>query len=100
MSTGFLALSVTVKVTVGALPGTALSTFCMAATSPGREVDLEGIRCAPGTEASKSRVDLLMWQFWHWLSSIWGRFKWFWPVAKFTSSWQDPQAARVGLFFQ
>ena len=41
-----------------------------------------------------------VWQFLHWLSSSSGRLTWFWPVAKLTSSWQEPQAAWLGLVFQ
>src|ERR1039458_717790 len=55
---------------------------------------------APTMEASKSNWPCWMWQLLHWLSSICGRLTWLRPVAKFTSSWQEPQASRPGLVFQ
>src|ERR1035438_1364724 len=100
MSTGLLDLSITLNVTVGALPGVAPSTFRMLVTSPGSEVEFEGMRCAPGMEASKSETAFEVWQFAHMLSSGCGRLTWFAPVAKFTSSWQEPHAAALGLVFQ
>ena len=65
---------------------------------PGRVADSVGTVCAPLIEASNSNSPCGMWQFVHWLSETCGRFTWFWPVAKFTLSWQLPQAARLGFF--
>src|SRR5947209_857543 len=97
MSTGLPALSLTLNVTTGAAPGTAPSTFRILVTRPGSALEFAGIRCAPGIEASKSAVACGVWQFLHWLSSGCTRFKWFAPVAKFTSSWHDPQTAALGF---
>src|ERR1035441_9011245 len=100
MSTGLLDLSITLNVTVGALPGVAPSTFRILVTRPGSVVEFEGMRCAPGIEASKSDTWFEVWQFLHMLSSVCGRLTWFAPLAKFTSSWQEPHAALLGLVFQ
>src|SRR5260370_2451609 len=100
ISTGLPALSEALNVTAGALPGVALSTFRICRLTPGSVVELLGTTCAPGIEASKSYVAWETWQFLHWLSSNCGRFTWFSPLAKLTSSWQEPQAAREGLVFQ
>src|SRR5271157_906631 len=100
MSSGLLDLSITLNVTVGALPGVALSTFSTLVTSPVRVVEFEASRCAPGIEASKSSTRFEVWQFLHMLSSGCGRLTWFLPEAKFTSSWQEPHVAAVGLVLQ
>src|ERR1035441_5357971 len=100
MSTALLDLSVTLNVTVGALPGAFPETFRILVTSPGSAVEFAAMRCAPGIEASKSVCFADGWQPWHWLSSICGRLTWLAPVAKFTSSWQDPHAATLGFVFQ
>src|SRR3954452_24886580 len=93
-------LSFMVKVTVGFLPAVPLSTLAMATTRPGTCADSIGTVCAPMMEASNSNSPLGMWQLAHCLSSIWGKFTWFLPLVKFTSSWQDPQAARLGFVNQ
>src|ERR1035437_4597177 len=100
MSTGLLDLSITLNVTVGALPGVALSTVRTFVTSPGSDAEFSGMRCAPGTEASKSSAAWAVWQFLHPLLSNCGRLTWFRPVGKFTSAWQDPHASAVGFVFQ
>ena len=41
-----------------------------------------------------------MWHCVHCESETCGRFTWFLPVAKLTSSWQLPHAARLGLLSQ
>src|SRR5450759_5927892 len=51
-------------------------------------------------EASNSSSPWGMWHWVHWLSETCGRLTWFKPVAKFTLSWQEPQAARLGLVSQ
>src|SRR5664280_1083072 len=51
-------------------------------------------------DASSSSSPFGIWQVAHPLSSTWGRFTWLAPVAKLTSSWQAPQAARLGLVYQ
>src|SRR5215469_2009722 len=53
--------------------------------------------CAPKIEASNGRSPFGEWQVAHWLSSGWNPPTCLVPVAKLTSSWHDPQAARVGL---
>src|SRR5665811_202526 len=90
----------TVKLTVGALPATPLSTLRMLATMPGRVADSVGTVCAPLMEASNSSSPCGMWHWVHWLSETCGRLTWLAPVAKFTLSWQDPQATRLGLVSQ
>src|ERR1017187_46495 len=100
MSTGLLELSITLNVTVGAAPGAAPSTCRIFVTSPGSDAEFSGMRCAPGIEASKSIEACEVWQPLHCLSSICGRFKWLAPVAKFTSSWQEPHTAALGFVFQ
>src|SRR5271157_1786741 len=100
MSTGWLDLSIKLNVTVGALPGVAPVTVSTLVTSPGSEVEFAAMRCAPGIEASKSETAFELWQFLHMLSSGCGRLTWFAPLAKFTSSWQEPHAAAVGLVLQ
>src|ERR1017187_9553959 len=100
MSTALPDLSSTLNVTVGAVPGVVPATFMIFVTSPGSAVEFEGMRCAPGIEGSKSMYADEAWQSLHWLSSISGRFQWFRPVEKFTSSWQEPHAALLGLVFQ
>src|SRR5450759_1875842 len=100
MVTPLPAKSLTVKVTVGALPATPLSTLRMLATMPGRVRDSVGTVCAPLMDASNSSSPWGMWHWVHWLSETCGRLTWFKPVAKFTLSWQEPQAARLGLVSQ
>src|ERR1039457_6222377 len=100
MSTGLLDLSIKLNVTVGALPGVAPVTVSTLVTRPGSAVEFEGMRCAPGMEASKSETAFEVWQFLHMLSSGCGRLTWFAPVVKFTSSWQETHAAALGLVFQ
>jgi len=51
-------------------------------------------------EASKSISPFWMWQVAHWLSLNCGSPTWFSPVAKFTSSWHEPHAAREGFVDQ
>src|ERR1035437_1793399 len=93
-------LAFEVKVTVGALPATPLSTLTMVNTRPALVRDWVGTVCAPMMEASNSNSPWGIWHCVHWLSSTCGRLTWFLPVAKFTSSWQAPQAARLGLVSQ
>src|ERR1017187_7132728 len=100
MSTPLPDLSFTVNVTTGALPGVAPVTLITLVTSPGSDVEFEGMRCEPGMELSKSETWLALWQFLPCLSSGSTRLTWFKPVAKFTSSWQEPHAAAPGLVFQ
>src|ERR1035437_5984652 len=100
MSTGLLDLSIKLNVTVGALPGVPPRADGTLVTSPGSAVEFPGMRCAPGMEASKSETAFEVWQFLHMLSSGCGRLTWFAPVVKFTSSWQEPHAAALGLVFQ
>src|ERR1043165_8668788 len=100
MSTGTPALSLTWIVTVGELPALAFSTFSTCITTPGQDAELSGMVCAPGIEASNSAPVPELWQPLHCLSSGCARFRWFAPVSKLTSSWHDPQAARLGLVFQ
>src|SRR5436190_3782333 len=87
------------KVTVGALPATPLSTRRMSNTRPARESDSVFTMWAPLIEASNSSSPCGMWHMAHSLSDAIGRFEpeWFLPVAKFTLSWHDPQAARLGF---
>src|ERR1035437_4937918 len=92
--------SCTEKLTVGALPATPLSTLIMLATMPGRVADSVGTVCAPWMEASNSSSPCGMWHWAHWPSETCGRLTWLAPVAKFTLSWQDPQATRLGLVSQ
>src|SRR5579871_1148598 len=47
-------------------------------------------------EASNGVSPCGTWQLWHCASSAWNPPGWLAPVAKFTSSWQAPQAARDG----
>src|ERR1019366_1620673 len=100
MSTALPDLSFTVNVTMGALPGVAPVTLITLVTSPGSEVEFEGMRCEPGMELSKSETWLAVWQFLHCLSSGSTRWTGFAPVPRSTLSWQDPHAAGEGLFFQ
>src|ERR1035437_1687726 len=100
MVTPLPAESFTVKVTVGALPATPLSTLRMLATMPGRVADSVGTVCAPLMEASNSSSPCGKWHWVHWLSETCGRLTWLAPVAKLTLSWQAPQAARLGFVSQ
>src|ERR1035437_8196129 len=89
MVTPLPAKSCTVKVTVGALPATPLSTLRMLATMPGRVADSVGTVCAPLMEASNSSSPCGMWHWVHWLSETCGRL-----------TWLAPQAARLGFVSQ
>src|SRR5579872_5139871 len=100
MSRGLPDLSVTLNVTMGLLPGVALSTFMMLRTTPGNVAELFGTTCAPGMDESNSSAAVEIWQSLHCPSSGCGRLTWPCPVAKLTSSWQEPQAAWLGLVFQ
>ena len=72
------ALSLTVKVTVGALPATPLSTFRMSTIDArARCADSVGTVCAPLMEASNSSSPCGMWHWVHWLSVTCGRLTWF-----------------------
>src|SRR5277367_6806700 len=90
-------LSRTVKETTGALPAMPPVTLVMFTASPFSRDDVVGATCAPTMDASKSISPCGMWQVLHSLSSNCGPPGWLTPVAKLTSSWHDPQAARVGL---
>src|SRR3954453_4628522 len=90
-------LSFTVNVTVGWRPAVPLSTFEISRTKPFNEGESSGTTCAPLIEASNSNSPCGMWQIPHWLSLTCGPPACFAPVAKFTSSWQEPQDTRVGL---
>src|SRR5215831_11434443 len=100
MVTGLPLKSTTLKVTVGFLPAWPLSTLAMVATMPGRVADCVSTVWAPLMEASNSSSPCGMWQLVHSLSDTCGRLTWFLPVAKLTSSWQLPQASRLGFFSQ
>ena len=102
MSTGLPALSVTLNVTVGALPGAVLSTLMTFS-------DDAGERGRAGSESRARRGwrrRIPVRRHWgvavraHVVVEACGRLTWFSPVAKFTSSWQEPQAPRVGFVFQ
>src|SRR5690242_89350 len=92
------ALSLIVKVTSGALPAAPFSILMMSTFTPGRDGTSVGTMCEFLMEASYSISPCGMWHCEHWLSLACGRLTWPAPVAKFTSSWQAPQAARVGFF--
>src|SRR5665213_989417 len=86
----------TVKETTGAVPAVPLVIFVIFTARPASRVDAVGATCAPRIEASKS-LPCGVWHVAHRLSSNCGPPGWFAPVTKFTLSWHDPQAARVGF---
>src|SRR6476660_10552173 len=96
MSSEFPVLSLTENVTLGFCPGLALSTAVIAKTTPVNWLERVATICAPLMDASYSVSPDGLWQLAHSLSLTCGRLTWFWPVAKFTLSWQDPHAARDG----
>src|SRR5438270_11294066 len=96
-STTFPARSLTVNVTAGFCTGFALSTPTIENTIPGNCCDRVATVCAPLTEASNSLSLLARWHCAQLLSDTCGKSTWPFPVAKFTSSWQAPHAAREGL---
>src|SRR3712207_2295190 len=92
--------SVILNVTVGLEPAVPFSIFTMSTTTPGRDGASVSTMCAFRMEASYSSSPCGMWHCEHWLSVTCGRLTWPAPVAKFTLSWQDPHAARLGFFVQ
>src|SRR5579883_3130072 len=98
---GLPLLSFTVKVMVGFWPALPLVTFCSTTLTPGTCTEFSGITCAPSIDASNSPPSFGKWHWAHWVSLAWGSPPaWFLPEAKFTSLWQEPQAARLGLVSQ
>src|SRR5271166_2324979 len=98
-------VSLIVKLTTGFCPAALLLTPVITIESPVIKgfgfcgyvkAVSEDTTCAPRIDASKGSSPFAMWQFWHWLSSGCGPPAWLTPLEKATSSWQEPQAARVG----
>ena len=87
----------TEKVTVGRAFGAAPVTPRRSNTTPGSDCENRAIVCAPMIDASNSSSPCGVWQFAHWLSLVCGKSTCPTPVAKFTSSWHDPHAARLDI---
>ena len=64
--------------------------------------EFSGIVCAPRIDASNSRSPWGWWHLAHSSSFSCTRLAplWFKPVAKFTSSWHEPQTFRLGRVYQ
>ena len=92
-------LLVSLKYTVGALPGAALVTSVISMSRPASCFDFVGIVCAPMIEMSNSTPLSGTWQAEHRLSSNCGT-GWPSPVSHTMSSWHEPQAARLGSVYQ
>src|SRR5579884_700040 len=104
--TPFPALSCTVNETVGALPAVPFATLVIFTSNPAIRVSgfcgyvsavSVGTTCAPLIDASNGISPCGIWHVEQSLSSNCGPPGWFTPVAKFTSSWHDPQASRLGV---
>src|SRR5262245_12898675 len=93
-------LSVIRKFTVGFCPGPVLLKLMRSNFGRRSCSDLYSAMWEPAIEASYSNSPSGLWQRAHCASFGEAPAAWPAPVAKLTSSWHEPQAARVGLSSQ
>ena len=96
MSTGMPALSVTLNVTVGRVARRRFVHLHDLRHEAGQRLGVRGNHVRAGDGCVEVHRGLRRCgKFLHWLSFGCGRLTWFAPVAKFTSSWQEPHAAAL-----